>query len=189
MIYFEKHKKLYYYKELIKNPKKLIDLIEDSEKSNCAYISKWFWVENIEDIEIFKIAPHYFTQEKNIQPDLKFKSLNSITINKVIFDSIEKIKETYIKNKYILKHISIYKNRMGSTMGEHIDSNRGEPITSILLFLNEDYEGGEINFPKMGLKFKPSPGSALVFPSDPEYSHFSSIITKGSKYTVNSFWG
>jgi hypothetical protein len=29
----------------------------------------------------------------------------------------------------------------------------------------------------------------LVFPSDPEYSHFSSIITKGSKYTVNSFWG
>jgi prolyl 4-hydroxylase len=40
---------------------------------------------------------------------------------------------------------------------------RGQRIKTCLVYLNEGYEGGETDFPKLGVKFRGRPGEALVF--------------------------
>lgn len=57
-----------------------------------------------------------------------------------------------------------------------------------LFYLNDDYEGGELYFPKQGLEFKPTPGSAFFFPGDMNYIHGVKEIKSGIRYTCPLFW-
>jgi len=51
-----------------------------------------------------------------------------------------------------------------------------------LLFLNDDYEGGE--FIVAGEIFFPKKGSAIIFPSNFMYPHEVGIVTKGIRWSV-----
>lgn len=42
-------------------------------------------------------------------------------------------------------------------------ASRGQRIATILVYLNEDFEGGETNFPRLGVKFSGRPGDAFMF--------------------------
>ena len=56
---------------------------------------------------------------------------------------------------------------------------------SVVVYLNDDYEGGEIWFPRMdGLVIKPKPGDIVVFPSTYIYEHASQPMVSGIKYSV-----
>lgn len=57
-----------------------------------------------------------------------------------------------------------------------------------ILYLNNDYEGGELYFPQHGVRFKPSLGQYIMFPGGHENIHGVSEITKGTRYTMVSFW-
>lgn len=63
-----------------------------------------------------------------------------------------------------------------------------------ILYLNDDYEGGELYFcdkdneMKPYLSFKPNAYSYYVFPGGVENIHGVSEITKGTRYTMVSFW-
>jgi len=56
---------------------------------------------------------------------------------------------------------------------------------SVVVYLNDDYEGGEIWFPRMdGLSIKPKAGDIVVFPSTYIYEHASQDMVSGIKYAV-----
>lgn len=55
---------------------------------------------------------------------------------------------------------------------------------SIVVYLNEDYEGGEIWFPRFDLSHKPKTGDIVVFPSTYVYEHASQDMISGTKYSV-----
>ena len=63
-----------------------------------------------------------------------------------------------------------------------------------ILYLNDDYEGGELYFcdkdnnMETYLSFKPNVYSYYVFPGGYENIHGVSEITKGTRYTMVSFW-
>ena len=63
-----------------------------------------------------------------------------------------------------------------------------------ILYLNNDYEGGELffcdknNSMEKYLSFKPNAYSYYVFPGGVENIHGVSEITKGTRYTMVSFW-
>jgi predicted 2-oxoglutarate/Fe(II)-dependent dioxygenase YbiX len=57
-----------------------------------------------------------------------------------------------------------------------------------LFYLNDDYEGGELYFPKQGIQFKPKKGAAYFFPGDLNYIHGVTEITSGVRYTCPFFW-
>jgi predicted 2-oxoglutarate/Fe(II)-dependent dioxygenase YbiX len=55
---------------------------------------------------------------------------------------------------------------------------------SILAYLNDDYEGGELEFTFLGLKIKPKKGTIIVFPSYFEYTHRVHPVTKGERFSL-----
>lgn len=78
-------------------------------------------------------------------------------------------------------HIARFES--GSKMHEHFDSSRPNDIAT-LIYLNNDYAGGEIYFPEIGLEFKPKPGDLLCFPDNPNFIHGVKQITSGTRYTT-----
>ena len=56
--------------------------------------------------------------------------------------------------------------------------------TSIVAYLNEDYQGGELWFPRFDLTIKPKVGDIVVFPSTYIYEHASQEMISGTKYSV-----
>jgi len=75
---------------------------------------------------------------------------------------------------YISKNYCIRQYVAGSWMGEHIDRNYKDPRNSmdwtVLVYLNDDYEGGELVFPDYNITIKPSAGSAIFFPCNAKHS-------------------
>jgi predicted 2-oxoglutarate/Fe(II)-dependent dioxygenase YbiX len=58
---------------------------------------------------------------------------------------------------------------------------------SILLYLNDDYEGGQIEFTQLQLTLKPKAGMLLAFPSYSEFEHKVHPVTKGTRYSLVSW--
>ncbi|APQ11069.1 hypothetical protein BJP27_06000 [Pseudomonas oryzihabitans] len=57
---------------------------------------------------------------------------------------------------------------------------------SAILYLNEDYEGGELLFPRIDLYHKARAGELLLFPS--EYLHAVAPISSGTRYCFVGFF-
>tara|TARA_B110000503_G_C7049041_1_gene371497 strand:- start:91 stop:837 length:747 start_codon:yes stop_codon:yes gene_type:complete len=55
---------------------------------------------------------------------------------------------------------------------------------SAVAYLNDEYLGGELIFPRFGLKIKPEVGDLVVFPSTFIYEHSSEEILDGTKYSI-----
>jgi len=76
----------------------------------------------------------------------------------------------------------------------HEGDNAGKPNDfpwydiATIMYLNDDYEGGELYFPNQGIQFKPKRGAAYFFPGDMNYIHGITEITSGIRYTCPFFW-
>jgi len=57
-----------------------------------------------------------------------------------------------------------------------------------VFYLNEDYEGGLLHFPRQGISFKTKARAAYFFPGDKNYIHGVSQVTSGTRYTCPFFW-
>lgn len=57
-----------------------------------------------------------------------------------------------------------------------------------ILYLNNDYKGGELYFPEHDIEFKPAAYSYICFPGGVENIHGVKEITEGTRYTMVSFW-
>lgn len=62
-----------------------------------------------------------------------------------------------------------------------------ERDVTILIYLNDDYEGGELEFPDWGVRFKPKIGTLIAFPSYIDFSHRVHSITSGQRYNLVSW--
>lgn len=58
---------------------------------------------------------------------------------------------------------------------------------SLLLYLNDDFTGGEIVFPNFNFKLKPQQGMLLCFPSDHRYVHKAEKTLSGKRYVIVSW--
>jgi len=58
---------------------------------------------------------------------------------------------------------------------------------SILLYLNDDFDGGHLKFHKFNYIYKPSAGDLLYFPSDHRYEHEAMMLETGLRFVVVSW--
>ncbi len=72
---------------------------------------------------------------------------------------------------------------------------RGQRVKTLLVYLNEDFEGGETAFPRLNISFKPPAGSALIFHNvdthgriDPLTMHTGTPPTRGDKWLISKWF-
>ena len=78
---------------------------------------------------------------------------------------------------------------LGGFMSSHVDNihhshgqQYGYPQVSALLYLNDDYEGGE--FYVAGKMFEPEQGSAIIFPSNFMFPHGAKTVMNGTRWSI-----
>ena len=127
------------------------------------------------DMKEFWIKPEMFGY-KTIQKGFDIAVSDYITENNKI-----KIQE------YTHFRINCYET--GGFMKEHIDNihhshgqKTGYPHLTSLIFLNDDYEGGE--FVLCGEPLDKDKGSAVVFPSNFMFPHEVKKVTSGIRYSI-----
>lgn len=114
-------------------------------------------------------------------------------LEKVIFDTVAfGIVKYTERNPYY--HITedegyvLLRYNEGHFYGEHSDAHSHHVdkarVLSFVLYLNDDYEGGEVSFSRQGVVIKPKCGSLVIFPSTGTHPHEALKVTKGTKYAV-----
>lgn len=56
-----------------------------------------------------------------------------------------------------------------------------------VIYLNDDYVGGEIYFPNLGIELKPDPRTLIVFPGTLFFLHGVRRVEQGMRHTIASF--
>ena len=111
--------------------------------------------------------------------------------NKLVF-SIAPLLQDYCKSfnasYYWIESLEFLKYDQTDYFHEHNDLGQGlTRRISLVFYPNDNYEGGDIEFVRHGVKIKPKANQLLVFPSDYEYLHKVYEVTDGVKFSVASF--
>lgn len=81
----------------------------------------------------------------------------------------------------------------GSIIEPHYDNVKIDGVTpnhtpkrsyTVLIYLSEDFDGGEITFPRQRLALKPKIGMLVGFPSGAPYLHYVKPIRGAKRYTM-----
>lgn len=136
---------------------------------------------NIRNCQTIIISyPHIIQKNKDIRHKL----------DNAIFDGASKcIKEYSTKFPHCrIEEDSGYellKYPKGCFYTEHTDSFKVRPrAVSCSFVLNDNFEGGEFAFFNKKLKYKLEKGDALMFPSNFMYPHEVMPVTKGTRYSI-----
>lgn len=217
------HENVYLYSDVLDDPARLIALIEELDEDESVHnvIPEWgFWFSNSQDGNSFGTKKDFNLDNiENLESDRKEDVL---WVVHQIRGAIEKVAKAFYKDHgdegepNISPFAGIMKYRPGCDMGAHFDAQAGDETLkySIVVYLNDDYEGGELSFiirpydlrnPKNGhlqpskdvndprnaelvdFTIKPKPGQALIFPSVHPYKHQVHIMKSGDKYMFPGF--
>lgn len=127
--------------------------------------------------------------------DLAVQSLGDAFINNVnnlFFEHFDPIEKDYMADYGIFTEwhdsYGILKYGEGQQFTNHIDDHPTyHRRISTVYYLNENYTGGEINFPRFNVTLKPKANQMIVFPSTYVYNHSVSPVTSGERYAVVSW--
>jgi hypothetical protein len=198
--------KVYYYTNVIEDPKKLVDAIENDNQDPWG---EWMACSGQEYV--------YGTDKSISETDPSDEK------NAYIYSTLQKAFDDVARD-YAAAHgitdepklfpmYPIKKYMAGTFMGAHFDQQEGDERlkVSFVMYLNDDYEGGEISFtirdPKGPIQgptpdsdfakadhtayhfaVKPKAGSIIVFPPSPPYHHTAHLVKSGEKIMVPQHW-
>jgi hypothetical protein len=136
-----------------------------------------------------KTKVDYLVKRYGINSQL-FKAHSIIGYNfKVAFESLMNFYKKNENESHLFytsdEGVQILKYEPGEYYHEHIDSGpQVKRIHSCVMFLNDEYEGGEISFPRQELDFKGETGDIIFFPSNFTHPHIAKEVKSGVKYTA-----
>jgi hypothetical protein len=84
---------------------------------------------------------------------------------------------------------SIQRQYEGIKLNYHVDSESNPAVAyAAVMYINDDFAGGELHFPKLDVKFKPKAKDLIVFPSADEYLHGVLPVEAGpTRYAIPAF--
>jgi hypothetical protein len=188
------HPQIHYYRNAIRNPQQIIEDLESLESTDSPFpqISSWKeWRPSQEDIKYGYLKGCYFNlfQNKTLGDRLNAKICGEIAYNAIALGE-EYSKDSGVELGYLPEYFAINKYDTNVRMGPHVDANHGaqdQSTVSMVIYLNDDYEGGEIDFPDHGISIKPEAGSIVVFSSE-GVLHDPKPTLSGTKYMVPLFF-
>lgn len=93
-----------------------------------------------------------------------------------------------VEGLYFTDSFSILKYQTAQEYKSHYDGGSiTKRVISPILYLNDDYEGGWLEFTNFNIVEKPKAGSLYIFPSNFAYRHIAHPVTEGTKYGIVTF--
>ena len=193
-----------YYTDVIKDPASLIKQIEELDaryekdsQPQLTSVKPWVaWTYGEGDNKLMFCWQKFIPQVENIPASDVYRE-EQINISSQLFGALDKTLHHYTTELYPFaeKNIKSREHTMhllkydaSGHLPAHQDQGISSRVLSVLLYLNDDYEGGEIEFRHSNLKFKPKAGSVLFFPSNFLYVHEVYPVTKGPRYALPNWY-
>lgn len=188
--------KIFYFKNVISFPKEMMDSLfnlDSNDPNSYSRIPKWEdWTASNDKSVV------YGATKTIIKDSLKNTTGSNLTDKKTLYIinsltmAAEMCTDRYFSMQGIdpspyrldLEQIQIKKWNTGQFMGPHFDGQDGHTnlAYSLVTYLNDDYEGGEIHFKNHNVTLKPAAGSLIMFPSQEPYIHEVKPIISGIRY-------
>ena len=90
-----------------------------------------------------------------------------------------------INNLRYWEAFNYIKYEPGQHFMEHHDHGFSYNCTvSLVAYINDDFEGGELFFRLQGITYKPKAGDVVLFPSNFMYPHQAKVVHSGTKYSL-----
>lgn len=211
---------VYYYEDAIKNFEGVMQNIADLNKLNDTEGGKLWgeWTSSDDKTFIYGETQTFDLNQIKNMPEPYRSKMEHVYIN--IMQAFYDVCEDYAKSigdpdePRLFPVFTIKKYNTGAAMGAHYDQLDGDKTLrySLVMYLNEVPEGGEISFKlseyedhnkvispdldydiavsnnQIDFGVKPSAGSVIIFPSSAPYYHIAHTVKSGVKYMVPSHW-
>lgn len=131
------------------------------------------------------VIPSYMPETPQESPrDFFNKSMLDI-INSIFKPAVNEYMANYGISYQDFETFSILKYGVGQKFTNHVDDHPNyHRRVSMVYYMNEDYQGGEISFPRFDLTYKPKADELLLFPSGYTYNHSVSPVSSGVRYAI-----
>lgn len=211
---------VYYYEDAVSNFKEVMEAISELNELGSSEKSPLWqdWTSSNDKTFVYGETQAFdINQINNMDEPYKSKS-EFIYTN--IMQSFYNVCKDYANSigdgdePRLFPVFNIKKYNTGSSMGAHYDQLDGDKTLrySLVMYLNDDCEGGEISFKlsdyedhnkvaspdldyniavknsQIDFGVKPSAGSVIIFPSSAPYYHIAHTVKSGVKYMVPSHW-
>ena len=157
--------------------------------------------------EDFNYSKSTYSTHKGLSPDKERVKMDEIWIRKdsdyyeplksivsdvanLYTEEVKKSKRNFVVQKTTDFRVNKYEK--GGYMSLHCDNihhshgqQYGYPQASVLLFLNDDFEGGEFIVSELRLNI--NKGDAIIFPSNFMFPHEVKEVTKGTRWSIVSW--
>ena len=174
------------YRDVWDSPHKTIETIERITSDLNSPIN-FKEAETLKNSENNNVRTNYsFNLTEAAKTNEEFRLLNNRYLD-LLFSATQSYTNTFINNDpfYFVEGFSILKYQTGQEYKAHFDgSTSTHRSISPILYLNDEYTGGELDFVFHNIKIKPSPGMLAIFPSNYAYSHIAHPVKTGTKYAI-----
>ena len=157
--------------------------------------------------ENFNYSKSTYSTHKGLSPDEERVKMDEIWIRKdsdyyeplksivsdvanLYAEEVKKAKRNFVVQKTTDFRVNKYEK--GGYMSLHCDNihhshgqQYGYPQASVLLFLNDDFEGGQFIVSELELNI--NKGDAIIFPSNFMFPHEVKEVTKGTRWSIVSW--
>jgi Rps23 Pro-64 3,4-dihydroxylase Tpa1-like proline 4-hydroxylase len=127
--------------------------------------------------------------------------LTASGVSSVFFDTVIEHAKKYIKDFIMAgigdlnaRNMLVQKNdadTFGAYHGWHSENmtrNTSERNITYVVYLNDDFEGGETEFLYQKLKCKPEVGKLVLFPASYTHTHRGGLLLSGTKYIITGWF-
>ena len=191
------HSEIFYWENVLSYPEELVDFINkiDEDEKSYSRISKWEdWTASNDKSLVYGKTKYVNTAALKQTTGSEEIDRRTLYIANSLIMAFEMCMDRYFEGRVLdknnheldLNRIPIKEWYEGQSMGPHFDGQDGnmDLAYSLVAYLNDDYEGGEIHFPDQNITVKPKAGSLIMFPSQIPYIHEVKPITSGTRYMI-----
>jgi hypothetical protein len=176
------------YKDVWENPKETIDILEkvtSDTTSNIVFERAVTLGSEYNDTR----TNYNLALTESAQKNEELRNINNKFFN-LTFSAMQSYSNKFDSEHnglpfYFNEGFNVLKYQTGEEYKAHYD---GLTIThraySPILYLNDDYTGGELEFVNFGIKIKPLAGMLVLFPSNYAYAHIAHPVKTGTKYAI-----
>ena len=153
----------------------------DPNKSNQTGSAEWIVDKKIRDTQIVDAGP-LFPKLVDLFKDTVREIINPFYEVEIYQSEVPQILSYGIGGHY-QPHVD-GESLWRAPNGEMLWKKSTDRDLSMVLYLNDDYEGGDFIFPDLKIRVRPEPGMLVCFPSNHHYKHGVEPVTRGKRYSI-----